>query len=104
MAKKQSKKHKKTGVKTRKILYAEAAKYAPRAIEVLVHLMESAKQESVRIAAAKTLLAKALPDIKMLEISGDVERPLGVVILPKLNEDNQLATPSRTADRSPKEN
>ena len=37
------------------------------------------------------------------EVSGDADRPLGVVILPKIYDD-QLATPSGAADRSPEEN
>lgn len=61
---------------TRQGLYAAAAVHAFEAIKVLSELMNSADNDSVRVGAAKTLLAKAIPDLKALEISGDDVRPL----------------------------
>jgi ribonuclease HII len=80
---------KKTGVPTRDILYAEAAKYAPRAIQILVELMEKGDADSVRIAAAKTILAKAIPDLKALELTGEKGEPIYVKIIEdKVNKDD----------------
>lgn len=70
------------GVMSRDKLYAVAAQYAPRAIEVLQELMDEQYQPSVRVSAAKTLLAKALPDIKAMEISGKDGEPLKVLFVP----------------------
>ena len=58
------------GPQPREMLYTEAAKHAPRAIEILVELMESGDNDNVRVAAAKCILAKAIPDLKALEVSG----------------------------------
>ena len=91
MTKRESNKPKRRGVPKRRLVYAKVAKHAPKAIEVLVYLMEFAKQESVKIAAAKTLLAKTIPDIKALELSSDSDKPLGVVILPQLRKVRSVA-------------
>lgn len=87
---------KKGGNPKRKMLYAEAAKHAPRAIEVLVDLMNNGDNDNVRMGAAKVILQKSIPDLKAIEVSGDEGRPLGVIILPKENV-SKLETTSRPA-------
>lgn len=67
---------------SRQGLYAMASKHAARAIEVLRELMESDENGSVRMGAAKVLLAKALPDLKAMEISGKDGEPLKVLFVP----------------------
>jgi len=60
------------GVPSRKMLYAEAAKYAIPAINVLVEEMSKpTKMSGSRVAAAKTILAKSLPDLKAVEVTGE---------------------------------
>ena len=60
-------------------LYAIVSRHAPRAIQVLVESMES-KMPAVKMAAAKTLLAKCLPDIKALELGGDNGGPIQILV------------------------
>ncbi len=55
----------------RDILYSEAAKYAPRAIEVLADIMENGDSDSNRMGAAK-----AIPDLKVLELGGPDGGPI----------------------------
>ena len=57
------------GVTNRKLLYSRASKYAPKAIKILADLLDS-RNEGIRLGAAKTLLARVLPDLKAQEISG----------------------------------
>lgn len=70
MANKMSTKPRKGGTPKREILYSEAASHAPRAIEILVELMEKGDNDNVRLGAAKTILAKAIPDLKSMELTG----------------------------------
>lgn len=79
MSRKISAKAKNRGSPSREILYSEAAKHAPRAIEVLAELLDH-KNENVRVAAAKAILSKAIPDLKATEISGDLQ-PKTVVLI-----------------------
>ena len=81
MAKKKGIKSKSGGVLSRAALYSYAAKYSIDAIEILVDLMHNAKQESVRIAASKTMLDTELPDLKAMELSGDDHGPLRIQII-----------------------
>ena len=64
-----SSKAKKRGSPSREILYSEAAKHAPKAIKVLADLLDHGN-ENVRVSAAKAILAKAIPDLKAMELSG----------------------------------
>ena len=81
-------KAKSTGVPTRDILYSEAAKHAQRAIEVLVEIMQKGDSDSARMAAAKTILAKAIPDLKAVEITGQDSGPLIIKIVEDINNNN----------------
>ncbi len=67
-------------------LYAAASEYSLESIKTLVDLMRNSRNPNVKLGAAKALLDKALPDLKAMELSGDVDRPLGVVILPALKD------------------
>lgn len=61
------------GPKPREMLYAEAASHAQRAIEILVDIMENGDSDSNRVGAAKTILAKAIPDLKAMELTGQLD-------------------------------
>lgn len=76
---------------TRDILYAEAAKYAPRAIEILAEIMEKGDNDNSRMGAAKTILAKAIPDLKSIELTGENNAPIQIRIVEDkiVNEDEK---------------
>lgn len=54
----------------RDFLYSQAAAHAPRAIEVLVEIMNKGDNDNARMGAAKSILAKAIPDLKAVEVTG----------------------------------
>lgn len=60
-------------------LYQKASSYSMEAIDTLVRHMRS-PNSSISMGAAKTLLNKALPDLKAVEVSGDERAPLKVVL------------------------
>ncbi len=59
---------KKGGNPARSILYTQAAKYAPRAIDICVQLMEHGDNDNVKLGALKTILAKAIPDLHDVDL------------------------------------
>lgn len=59
----------KRGPVSKQALYSAASAHAHTAIEVLVELMTTGKHEATRVGAAKTLLAKCLPDIKATQLT-----------------------------------
>ena len=94
---------KKKGTKpvAKQTLYQVASAHSKRAIERLCELMES-RNENVALGAAKALLNKALPDLRVTELQGNEDKPIGVVVLPSLNETtNNMETTPRTSDGSP---
>lgn len=62
-------------------LYAYASKYTKEAIDVLVEMMRTTKNESLKLGAAKALLDKNLPDLKATEITGEDHGPLLIKII-----------------------
>ena len=70
MDKQEGGKPKNMGTPTRDVLYSEAAKHAPRAIDILVEIMEKGDNDNSRLGAARTILAKAIPDLKAMELTG----------------------------------
>lgn len=61
----------KSGTPNKQGLYAKAAVYAEDAIKVLAHEMEHGDNSNSRVGAAKALLAKVIPDLKAMEITGE---------------------------------
>jgi hypothetical protein len=77
------------GVPSRDELYRKVANHAIGAINVLVEEMtKPTKMSGARVAAARTLLSKALPDLKAVEVAGDSARPLFV----KLDDNPSIST------------
>ena len=77
MLQKKIMKARKQGPMSREFLYTEAAKHAPRAIEVLVEIMNRQNgQDTNRMGAARTILAKVVPDMKAMELTGPEGGPL----------------------------
>lgn len=65
---------------SRQGLYAKAAKHAKEAIDVLVREMRTGDNSNARTGAAKALLAKAIPDLRSVEISGEGIKPVTIVL------------------------
>ena len=59
------------GTKPREFYYQQATKYASAALEEIVWLMTNGDNDNVRLGAAKTILAKVIPDLSSTEIKGD---------------------------------
>lgn len=80
MSKRVSKK--KTGVPSRDVLYRKVAAKVPEAISYVIGVMRGTRRSNpVRFGAAKLLINKALPDIKVQEITGDSGGPIDVRII-----------------------
>lgn len=82
-----SREAKKGGSPARDVLYSEAAKYAPRAIAVLVDIMEHGDNDNARMGAAKAILSKAIPDLKSIEADIRGNEPLVIKIVPDISGD-----------------
>ncbi len=76
--------HNTRGTKTisKQGLYSKVAVYDQKILTTLVECLDS-KNESVRIAAARTLLNKILPDLQAIQHKGDVTVRLPGVWIPK---------------------
>ena|SRR3989344_4644010 len=76
------------GVPSRDALYRKVAKKAEACIDYLIAIVEGRKPaNAVKMGAARILLNKVLPDIKVQEIRAETDRPLGVVVLPALKNE-----------------
>lgn len=69
------KKYKKHRTKPRSHYYAMLEKHAPEAIQTLLELMRDGDNHNVRLGAARTVLNKVAPDLRILDINplGDAE-------------------------------
>ncbi len=64
-------------------IYARLAQHVPKAIATLVSLLDS-PNANVRLGAANQILNKTIPDLKSVEVEGEVKHAVGVVVLPPL--------------------
>lgn len=64
----------------RSVLYSRISKYVPKAIEAVVELLDS-RNPSVRIAAARTILDRTLPELKAVEVTGENGEPIRLNII-----------------------
>lgn len=71
------------GVKTpnRQGLYAYAARYSKEAIDVLVKMMRTSRNENLKLGAARALLDKCLPDLRAQELSASDNGQLSIRIV-----------------------
>lgn len=76
MAKVQSKR---TGVLSRNEMYGRIAARSEEIIDTLFAALKD-RNMAVRLGAAKTLINKIIPDLKAMEISGDKDAPLKIVL------------------------
>lgn len=67
--------------------------HIPHAIEVLLDLIDHADNDSVRMGAIKTLLAKVVPDLKSTEIKGEGALALAgiLTVIAQRDQTKQLA-------------
>ena len=56
------------GVPNRGSLYSVVAAHSKEAIETLYNLMKNSKNDGIRLGAARAILNKALPDLKLSEM------------------------------------
>jgi hypothetical protein len=82
-------------IPSRRSLYNKIALKSEDIFEVLFDCLKS-NNEAIKLGAAKTLINKILPDLKTSEITGDIERPIGVIVLPK--EKINYDTPDSTEE------
>jgi hypothetical protein len=68
------KKAKEVGVKPRSLYYLYAQQFTQEAIEMMVYLMRTSRNEGIRLGAARSILDKSIPDLKALEISGELKQ------------------------------
>ena len=59
------------GPVSKNAIYQKASSHAIEAINVLLEVMRNGDSDSNRVGAAKTVLAKCVPDLKATEISTD---------------------------------
>lgn len=109
---KKSKARGKRGIPSRDYLYHKLALASEEAIEVVKEIMRgegNIRTAGMRLGAAKVILSRTVPELKVQEISGDLELRVGVVVLPTPNEatnpgTSDMASPPGTPDQSPSEN
>lgn len=63
-------------------LYSKIAVYDEKILQTLIDCLDS-KNEPVRIAAARTLLNKIVPDLQAVQHKGDVAIRLPMIWIPK---------------------
>lgn len=80
----------KGGVQGRSGLYAYVSKYTKEAIDVLVILMRTSRNEGIKMGAARALLDKSLPDLKADDASLESTEPLRIVFTSKPIPDHNL--------------
>jgi len=73
-------------------LYQIASGYGKEAIQTLVEIMQNGDNDSVKLGAAKALLAKCIPDLKATELTAVEQEKLIIEIV----KDDKLENFSRT--------
>ena len=63
---------------SKQAIYSSASSHAMEAIDILVQEMVHGDNSNARIGAARTLLAKCVPDLKATEITGGEGKPLQI--------------------------
>ena len=65
---------------SRKVHYMKISKHADLAIDTLVELIKTSKNDNVKMGAAKTIINKVVPDLKSTEMKGSIS-PIQVQVL-----------------------
>ncbi len=69
------------GPMSRTGLYSYTSKYTKEAIDAIVNIMRTTRNESLKLGAAKALLDKNLPDLRATEVTGEDHGPLIIKIV-----------------------
>ena len=92
---------------SREDCYQKIASHATELIDYLIDVINKKEvANQTRVNACRILLNKIVPDLKVTELQGNVDKPLGVVILPTLKDepiptiDLSMGATSRPADSS----
>jgi len=82
MPKEQSLESHKRGVPSKRAITLKYLGHAEEALEVLVETMRNKRaQDTARLAAARAILDKVIPDVRAMEIMGEDHGPIRVIIV-----------------------
>lgn len=59
------------GVVKREDVYQYVSKFSQEAVDTLIEIMRTSRNEALKMGAAKTLLDKCIPDLKATEVTGE---------------------------------
>ncbi len=80
------------GPMSKQAIYSKVSARGDELIDKLFELTES-RNEPIKLGALKTLINKILPDLKVTELQGEVDKlQMGVVILPTLKDEPKVDT------------
>jgi len=86
---------------SKQAMFSKISARSDEIIDELFKLALGSKQPAVRLGALKTLINKILPDLKVTELQGNEDKPLGVVLLPRKDYGTYMeSTPGTTAGSS----
>lgn len=72
----------KGGNLSKSVIYNKVSRHAPDAIDVLVKEMKEGDNSNARVAAAKVILSKCIPDLKAVEVKDKDGNRLNVIVIP----------------------
>ena len=71
--------------RTRRLTQTEETRTKIQVAQIInrlhAHMMGEVTMDSAQVSSAKTLLAKALPDLQAVQISGDEANPLTISVI-----------------------
>lgn len=63
---------------SRQAAYSKAAAYFPLALDTIIDVMKTSKNDNARLGAANKIMDKVLPDLKATDITTDGEKIQGI--------------------------
>lgn len=75
--------------KSKQAIFSKVSARSDDIIDGLFELAFGRVHPNVRLGALKTLINKILPDLRVTELQGSEDKPIGVVILPDLNKEKE---------------
>lgn len=64
------------GSPSKAAIYKYISQYTQEAIEVIVELMRTSRNPSIRLGAANKIIDKSIADLKAIQMSGDENAPI----------------------------
>ena len=81
-------------------LQAYLQNFTKEAIDGIVEILRTTRNENLRMGAAKIIIDKSIPDIKALEISGTDGRPIEIIIVEDVNNNNEIPTSNQELSKT----